>query len=197
MARCRFLASCIHDLVTNDLQWIERNKFISCWWAMGPRWQLAPAFLGTDPARRYVRLTGLVAQSEAPKLLACADVLVSPHVSNADRSEFFGSPTKLFEYMAMKKPVWPRPSAGSPMSFPGAGPPSWGRCLPASTALRPAVRAGKAEAFKQGLPPGRRPGIAGLRWRWLRAEILSRYTWKQHVGANMKQNGGIDLRPRV
>ncbi len=32
--------------------------------------------------------------------LAAMDVLVSPHVPNSDGSRFFGSPTKLFEYMA-------------------------------------------------------------------------------------------------
>jgi len=30
---------------------------------------------------------------------------VSPHVPNADGSPFFGSPTKLFEYMAMGKGI--------------------------------------------------------------------------------------------
>jgi len=31
--------------------------------------------------------------------------LVSPHVPNSDGSPFFGSPTKLFEYMAMGKGI--------------------------------------------------------------------------------------------
>jgi glycosyltransferase involved in cell wall biosynthesis len=30
---------------------------------------------------------------------------VSPHVAAKDGSEFFGSPTKLFEYLAMARPV--------------------------------------------------------------------------------------------
>ena len=32
-------------------------------------------------------------------------MLVSPHVPLADGSEFFGSPTKIFEYMAMSKGI--------------------------------------------------------------------------------------------
>jgi len=32
-------------------------------------------------------------------------LLASPHVPNADGSRFFGSPTKLFEYMAMGKGI--------------------------------------------------------------------------------------------
>jgi glycosyltransferase involved in cell wall biosynthesis len=49
--------------------------------------------------------TGLVAQEDGPEHLAACDVLVSPHVPNADGSPFFGSPTKLFEYMAMGKGI--------------------------------------------------------------------------------------------
>ena len=61
--------------------------------------------VGSPEISRYVTLTGLVPQSEAPEYLACADVLVSPHIPNKDGSRFFGSPTKLFEYMAMEKPI--------------------------------------------------------------------------------------------
>jgi glycosyltransferase involved in cell wall biosynthesis len=50
-------------------------------------------------------LTGLVPQEEGPQHLAACDILVSPHVPNPDGTPFFGSPTKLFEYMAMGKPI--------------------------------------------------------------------------------------------
>jgi len=46
-----------------------------------------------------------VEQAEAPKYLAASDVLLSPHVPSDDGSRFFGSPTKLFEYMAMGKAI--------------------------------------------------------------------------------------------
>ena len=52
-----------------------------------------------------VHFTGLVAQEDGPAHLAACDILVSPHVPNADGSPFFGSPTKLFEYMAMGKGI--------------------------------------------------------------------------------------------
>jgi glycosyltransferase involved in cell wall biosynthesis len=48
---------------------------------------------------------GLVAQEEGAAYLAACDVLVSPHVPNSDGTPFFGSPTKLFEYMAMGKAI--------------------------------------------------------------------------------------------
>src|SRR4029453_5904089 len=37
--------------------------------------------------------------------LAACDILASPHVPNPDGSPVFGSPTKLFEYMAMGKAI--------------------------------------------------------------------------------------------
>ena len=49
--------------------------------------------------------TGVIRQQSAPEYLASCDILVSPHVPNTDGTEFFGSPTKLFEYMAMGKAI--------------------------------------------------------------------------------------------
>jgi glycosyltransferase involved in cell wall biosynthesis len=43
---------------------------------------------------------GRVAQKGAARLMAAADIFVSPHSRNMVDSPFFGSPTKLFEYMA-------------------------------------------------------------------------------------------------
>lgn len=50
-------------------------------------------------------LTGIVPHADAVKLLASCDVCVSPHVPNPDGTRFFGSPTKLFEYMGLGKPI--------------------------------------------------------------------------------------------
>ena len=52
-----------------------------------------------------VILTGAVEHERVPQLLDACDVLASPHVPLEDGSEFFGSPTKLFEYMAMGKGI--------------------------------------------------------------------------------------------
>jgi glycosyltransferase involved in cell wall biosynthesis/ubiquinone/menaquinone biosynthesis C-methylase UbiE len=48
-----------------------------------------------------VKSMGRVAQSEGARLLGACDLFVSPHNSHMVDSRFFGSPTKLFEYMAM------------------------------------------------------------------------------------------------
>lgn len=52
-----------------------------------------------------VIFTGAVGHEKVPALLDACDVLVSPHVRLADGSEFFGSPTKIFEYMALGKGI--------------------------------------------------------------------------------------------
>ncbi len=52
-----------------------------------------------------VIFTGAVAHRRVPALLDACDILVAPHVPLADGSEFFGSPTKVFEYMAMGKAI--------------------------------------------------------------------------------------------
>jgi glycosyltransferase involved in cell wall biosynthesis len=54
---------------------------------------------------RRVIFTGHVDHERVPALLDACDILLSPHVPLADGSEFFGSPTKLFEYMAMGKGI--------------------------------------------------------------------------------------------
>ena len=50
-------------------------------------------------------LTGLVPPKQIPEFLNASDVLVSPTIINPDKSSFFGSPTKLFEYFASGRPV--------------------------------------------------------------------------------------------
>jgi glycosyltransferase involved in cell wall biosynthesis len=52
-----------------------------------------------------VVFTGHVGHERVPALLDACDILLSPHVPLEDGSEFFGSPTKLFEYMAMGKAI--------------------------------------------------------------------------------------------
>jgi len=52
-----------------------------------------------------VIFTGLVPHASIPSYLDASDILVSPQVPNPDGKPFFGSPTKLFEYMAMEKAI--------------------------------------------------------------------------------------------
>jgi glycosyltransferase involved in cell wall biosynthesis len=52
-----------------------------------------------------VSFMGTVRHEEAPAYLNVCSILVSPHEDMSDGSVFFGSPTKIFEYMAMGKGI--------------------------------------------------------------------------------------------
>jgi glycosyltransferase involved in cell wall biosynthesis len=52
-----------------------------------------------------ITFTGRLKYQDMPAYLDACDILISPHVPMEDGSEFFGSPTKIFEYMAMARPI--------------------------------------------------------------------------------------------
>jgi glycosyltransferase involved in cell wall biosynthesis len=52
-----------------------------------------------------VIFTGPLPSDKVAEYLDASDILVSPHIPMPDGSRFFGSPTKLFEYMAMGKAI--------------------------------------------------------------------------------------------
>lgn len=61
--------------------------------------------LGDIDCAHYVALTGAIRQEKARVYLAASDIFVAPTIANDDGTPFFGSPTKLFEYLAMARPV--------------------------------------------------------------------------------------------
>ena len=62
-------------------------------------------FIETSNYKENVTFTGLIPQQQSPAYLSICDYFLSPHIPNKDGTKFFGSPTKLFEYMALKKPI--------------------------------------------------------------------------------------------
>ena len=69
----------------------------------GDQRALTEEMLATEKDR--ATFVGRIAHDEVARYLDACDILVAPHVASPDGSEFFGSPTKLFEYLAMQKPV--------------------------------------------------------------------------------------------
>lgn len=65
----------------------------------------AAAIIREGGAGERAIFTGVVEHERVPAMLDACDILVSPHIPLEDGSEFFGSPTKLFEYMAMGKAI--------------------------------------------------------------------------------------------
>jgi glycosyltransferase involved in cell wall biosynthesis len=52
-----------------------------------------------------VTFTGLLSPHLVPGYLSACDILLSPHSKSPDGRRFFGSPTKLFEYMAASRAI--------------------------------------------------------------------------------------------
>jgi glycosyltransferase involved in cell wall biosynthesis len=116
-----------------------------------------------------VVLTGLVPQAEGPAYLRACDILVLPTVPNPDGSPFFGSPMKLFEYMAMGRPIVAT-SLGQTTDVLGDG----------RNALL--VPPSDPEAMSQAIEhfiddPDLRQKLGAV----ARHEVLQQHTWQRHV----------------
>jgi glycosyltransferase involved in cell wall biosynthesis len=114
-------------------------------------------------------LPGTVPQDEGPEHLAACDVLASPHVRNPDGTPFFGSPTKLFEYMAMGRGI-----VASDVDQIGEmlrhGETAW------------LVEPGDADALAAGLERLLSdPDLAGRLGEAARREAVTRHTWRDHT----------------
>lgn len=115
-------------------------------------------------------LVGLVPQDDAPRYLAASDVLVSPHVPNTDGSPFFGSPTKLFEYMAAGKAI-----VASDLD-------QVGDVLRGGAGLL--VRPGDPGELGAAIEAlARDPDLRRELGAAARHRVLDRYTWRHHVDA--------------
>jgi glycosyltransferase involved in cell wall biosynthesis len=114
-------------------------------------------------------LTGMIPQAQGPAYLAACDILVSPQLRNPDGTPFFGSPTKMFEYMAMGKGI-----AASNLD-------QMGEVLTdGQTALlcEPGNRDELQTALEHLLAS---PDLRTRLGRTAREEVLARHTWWQHT----------------
>ncbi len=99
------LAQAIRRLALEQSEWLQKNRVHFLIVGDGLLMPKVRETLSDPRCAPFFTLTGLVPQAETPLYMAATDILLSPHVNNADGSRFFGSPTKLFEYMALEKPI--------------------------------------------------------------------------------------------
>lgn len=130
---------------------------------------LVEAHLERSGASECSVLTGLVPQERGPEYLAACDLLVASHQPNPDGSPFFGSPTKLFEYMAMGKGI-----VASDLG-------QIGEVLKHDQTAW-LVKPGDVQSLILGLKelidhPEKRERMG----RAARQEAVARYTWKEHT----------------
>ena len=97
-----FLAEALKRLHAEVPGWIEKHKVHFLMVGDGSQRHEVESLLERIPA---ITFTGLVPQQEAPSYLAISDIFLSPHIHTQTDLRFFGSPTKLFEYMAMGKAI--------------------------------------------------------------------------------------------
>lgn len=99
------LCAAIKRLVTERAEWLDRFDVRFLIVGDGFLGRFVEELISDPKVKQYVSWPGLVEQREGPAYLAAMDILLSPHIPNPDGSRFFGSPTKLFEYMSMARPV--------------------------------------------------------------------------------------------
>ena len=100
-----FLAQTLTDKATSTPEWFEKNNIFVCFVGDGVKRHAVNEMIAKCPLSDRFKLTGMVPQEMTPLYMAASDILLSPHVPNPDGSPFFGSPTKLFEYMASGRPI--------------------------------------------------------------------------------------------
>lgn len=98
-------ARALVKIVREDPEWVKAQKLHFLFIGDGVRRPIVESLVSDPLVHSFVTITGLIDQEKTPLHLAASDILVSPHVHNPDGSPFFGSPTKLFEYLASGRPV--------------------------------------------------------------------------------------------
>ena len=178
------LAKVIRLLCEDHMKWLKENKIHFLVVGDGLRMPEIREILSADICKPYFTLTGLVPQKEAPMYLAASDILLSPHVPNDDGSKFFGSPTKLFEYMAMGKGI-----IASDLDQIGE---ILGDCIRVSDAENQGIVSQVAMLTKPGdideLVEAikllvEKPAVRNAIGKNARNLALEKYTWKHHVKA--------------
>ncbi len=177
-------ARSIVELVRSHRELLERTRAHFLLIGDGLKLPEVQKILSADGVDRFVTLTGLVPQHLAPLHLAASDVFVSPHVANADGTQFFGSPTKLFEYMAMARPIIASDLEQIGQIF--AGSPhvanlKTGGDLPAEAVALMAEPGSMLDLVRGITLLLENPDWRAILGKASRNEALTKYTWDDHV----------------
>ena len=188
------LAEAVQELCERDQEWLSEYRVVFLFVGDGQQLPAVKSRL-QGYEKQFVRFAGLVPQAHAPGMLAISDVLVSPHVPNADGTRFFGSPTKLFEYMAMGKSIVASDlfQIGEVLqhslhvdNLPAGDPKD------SETRLSVLCRPGSASDLREAIKfLVERPEWRYVLGRNARQEAITKYTWASHVKAILDGLNGL------
>ncbi|MDI1264405.1 MAG: glycosyltransferase [bacterium] len=186
-----FLARAIRHLIETDLAWVVEQKLHFLLIGDGLKMAEVQALLGEMPFSQFVTLTGAVPQTAAPAYLAASDIFLCPHVPNADGSTFFGSPTKLFEYMAMERPIIASDLAQIGKVLRGQ---YFGEADGATAPLAALFTPGNQDEFLAVLHEVvQHPETASVMAAEARAAVLNSFTWQHHVRAILSRARALGI----
>ena len=181
------LAKTLSLMVIQNREWLEQQKLHIMFIGDGAKRKMVEEILSDSELHPFYTLTGLVPQNEAPLYMAASNILISPHVPNTDGSPFFGSPTKLFEYMSTGRAVIASALfqirdvlEGSPMisdKIDFSLPPGDDVCGIMIMPKKPEELRSAIQALVEN-PDWRK--LAGLNGR---KRVIDRYTWDHHTDA--------------
>ena len=188
------LCAVIKRLVAERRDWLDRHTVRFLIVGDGFLGRYVAELVEDELMRQYVIWPGLVEQREGPAYLATMDVLLSPHIPNADGSRFFGSPTKLFEYMSMSRPIIAsRLDQIAQVLSPALSADALPDCSPQPTSPELAVLTepgNVAELIDAIMFVVEHPDWRGTLARNARNEVLAKYQWSEHV-ARIIRGAGI------
>ncbi len=192
------LATAIRKLIGDDRSWLQRHRIHFLFVGDGALAPRVRAILGPDLGAPFVTLAGLRPQGETPGILAASDILLSPHVPNPDGTPFFGSPTKLFEYMSMAKLI-----VASDLDQigwvlkgwrPGTPPPAGRATSPAALLVEPGSLHSLVSGIRRAveMPAQEREALAST----ARRLALESFTWDKNVAAVLARARAVAGGPR-
>lgn len=181
------LAQAVARLVAEKADWLRKHRVFFLFVGDGTTMPEVRQTLASPACEPFHKLLGLVPQAEAPAYLAMANILLSPHVDNPDGTRFFGSPTKLFEYMAMSRGIYAsRLQQIGEVLHNSLDVTSLPTSAPDEAARQVAVlgRPGNVDDLIRGIEfLVERPDWCSKLGGNARAEALRKYTWQHHVQA--------------